>query len=444
MNECGSMSKRMSVSKNSTSIKRISFNVPRPKSAFISGDNDYNSKRILKRDILRDPSTNVTFSLSVRLWEIGEKFVVHDCHHNMRIRELKNAMEIVVGIPTDFQRVCYLDKGDLQDETTFHYNDIIPGTAVSLMIWPYNGWAELVIAAATGDIFQLKRVMSKPEPPCSCHPRPKDSVSGPSTWLSHRLFSALFICAHRGHLPAVRFLLQCGRLAQHRRGTPLPPVLCEILLNANSVFAVQKCLVNLKLTHTIRSESFPVNRRCILSDRLFYVFYVFYCTPGYHSANKSHPVLSTGADVKGQTPLGRGALHVAAAQGQVQTVLELLEQGSPVNMEDADGLTALRTAVHFHQKKSARQLFLFHWQERAKGVRLKPRLDEAELFAHQKRDSRLRAWYQGVHAQKYMAHPGTCSRGEGGNAGPRKPAPPRNAVVGAQARSAWMGHGLHV
>ncbi|XP_019910836.2 ankyrin repeat domain-containing protein 60 isoform X2 [Esox lucius] len=360
MNECGSMSKRMSVSKNSTSIKRISFNVPRPKSAFISGDNDYNSKRILKRDILRDPSTNVTFSLSVRLWEIGEKFVVHDCHHNMRIRELKNAMEIVVGIPTDFQRVCYLDKGDLQDETTFHYNDIIPGTAVSLMIWPYNGWAELVIAAATGDIFQLKRVMSKPEPPCSCHPRPKDSVSGPSTWLSHRLFSALFICAHRGHLPAVRFLLQCG------------------------------------------------------------------------------------ADVKGQTPLGRGALHVAAAQGQVQTVLELLEQGSPVNMEDADGLTALRTAVHFHQKKSARQLFLFHWQERAKGVRLKPRLDEAELFAHQKRDSRLRAWYQGVHAQKYMAHPGTCSRGEGGNAGPRKPAPPRNAVVGAQARSAWMGHGLHV
>ncbi|CAB1315538.1 unnamed protein product [Coregonus sp. 'balchen'] len=46
-----------------------------------------------------------------KLRETGEMFVVPDCQHNMRIRELKNAMELVVVIPTDFQRVCYLDKG---------------------------------------------------------------------------------------------------------------------------------------------------------------------------------------------------------------------------------------------------------------------------------------------------------------------------------------------
>ncbi|CDQ76547.1 unnamed protein product [Oncorhynchus mykiss] len=115
-----------------------SKSVPRPKSA-----------------VYRDPLKKVKFRLGVRLRETGEMFVVPDCHLNMRIRELKNTMELVVGIPTDFQRVCYLDNGDLCDDTTIHCNDIIPGTTVTLMIWPYDGWSELVIAAATGDVFKV-------------------------------------------------------------------------------------------------------------------------------------------------------------------------------------------------------------------------------------------------------------------------------------------------
>ena len=39
--------------------------------------------------------------------------VVPDCHLNMRVRELKKAMEFVVVVPTDFQRVCYLDNGKI-------------------------------------------------------------------------------------------------------------------------------------------------------------------------------------------------------------------------------------------------------------------------------------------------------------------------------------------
>ncbi|KAJ7999420.1 hypothetical protein DPEC_G00194250 [Dallia pectoralis] len=246
-------------------------------------------------------------------------------------------------------------QSDLYDETTIYNNDIIPGTTVSLAIWPYNGWPELVIAAATGDVFKLRHVISKPEPPCTCRSTSKGSMSGSPTWHSHRLFSALFICAHRGHLTAVRFLLQCG------------------------------------------------------------------------------------ADVKERTPQGRGLLHAAASQGREETIVELLAQGSPLNMEDADGMTALSTATHFHQKKITRQLLLLHWQERAKGVRLKPHLDESELFAHQKRDSRLVTWYQGVRAQRYVAHLGRCSRGGEGDVGSRRLGPPQNTAVRAQARRAWIG-----
>ncbi|XP_055726206.1 uncharacterized protein LOC129816050 [Salvelinus fontinalis] len=213
--------------------------VPRPKSA-----------------VYRDQSKKVKFSLGARLRETGEMFVVPDCHHNMRIRELKNAMELVVGVPTDFQRVCYLDNG---------------------------------------------------------------------------------------------------------------------------------------------------------------------------------------ANVKGQTPLGRGACHAAAAQGQLQSIQELLVRSAPHQLEDAEGITALRTATRWGQRKSTRQLFLFHWQECAQGVHLKPHLDETELFAHQKHDSQLRTWHRGAHAQRYMAHLGRCSRGVEGRVEVRQLGPPQNSSMRAQARRAWMG-----
>lgn len=96
-----------------TSTKRISLQVPRPKSAMIYRDIDLKSVPRPKSAIYRDPSKKVKFSLGARLRETGEMFVVPDCNHNMRIRELKNAMELVVGIPTDFQRVCYLDNGQI-------------------------------------------------------------------------------------------------------------------------------------------------------------------------------------------------------------------------------------------------------------------------------------------------------------------------------------------
>ncbi|KAM9522480.1 ankyrin repeat domain-containing protein 60-like [Salvelinus alpinus] len=238
-----------------------------------------------KSPIYRDPSKKVKFSLGARLRETGEMFVVPDCHHNMRIRELKNAMELVVGVPTDFQRVCYLDnvKGSeytVCDDTTIHCNDIVPGTTVTLMIWPYDGWAELVIAAATGDVFKLKSVMSKPAAPRSSHLSAIGCMSGAPSWLSHRLFSALFISAHRGHMPAVRFLLQQG-------------------------------------TH---------NRR-------------------------------------GKTPNKLGAFHAAATEGQLQSIQELLVRDAPLQLEDAEGMTPLRTATRWGQRKYPRQLFLLHWQE---------------------------------------------------------------------------------
>ncbi|KAJ8358749.1 hypothetical protein SKAU_G00152760 [Synaphobranchus kaupii] len=183
------------------------------------------------------------------------------------------------------------------------------------MIWPYNGWPELVKAAATGSVNMLKSVVFKPAPFCSSAP----NGSWAASWLPHRLFSALFISAHRGHLSAVRFLLQ------------------------------------------------------------------------------------NGAAVQSQTPRGRAALHAAASRGQAGCMRELLTKGAELRLQDREGLTAIGVAKRLGQGRSVGLLFLWDWQERARGLRAAPPLRESELFAHQRFDSRLKTWLCGPEAQLYRA-----------------------------------------
>ncbi|XP_064162161.1 ankyrin repeat domain-containing protein 60-like [Anguilla rostrata] len=262
-------------------------------------------------------SRQTWFSVRVRLHDTGELFLVPKCSFSMKIRELKNVLELVAGIPTDFQRLCYLDKGVLMDETSFRYNGIVPGSTLSLMIWPYSGWPELVKAAAAGSVNTLKSVVFKQAPFSSSKSNEAGSLA--ASWLSHRLFSALFISVHRGHLPAVRFLLQ------------------------------------------------------------------------------------NGADVQAQTPRGRAALHAAASRGQADCMRELLAKGAELHLQDREGLTAIGVAKRLGQGRSVGLLFLWDWQQRAKGLGATPPLQEGELFAHQCFDSCLKTWLCGPEAQQYRA-----------------------------------------
>lgn len=41
--------------------------------------------------------------------------------------------------------------GDMLDEGTLRFHDVVPGGVISLNIWRYDGWIELVAAAAEGD-----------------------------------------------------------------------------------------------------------------------------------------------------------------------------------------------------------------------------------------------------------------------------------------------------
>ncbi|XP_051000928.1 ankyrin repeat domain-containing protein 60 [Acomys russatus] len=69
----------------------------------------------------------------------------------MTVRELKEELDLMVGIPINLQRLHFLDQGILMDDATLKFYDVISGALISLCIWHYDGWTELVLAAVEGD-----------------------------------------------------------------------------------------------------------------------------------------------------------------------------------------------------------------------------------------------------------------------------------------------------
>ncbi|XP_010627082.1 ankyrin repeat domain-containing protein 60 isoform X2 [Fukomys damarensis] len=106
--------------------------------------------------------------------------------------------------------------GDLMDNTTLKFHDVLPGSTLSLRIWHYDGWTDLVVAAVEGDPSKL-----------SCLGITEDSFYRTETsrhlegdkwrqWTSQRAFVALYITSHRGHSDAVRYLLEHGASCARR------------------------------------------------------------------------------------------------------------------------------------------------------------------------------------------------------------------------------------
>ncbi|KAM4841625.1 ankyrin repeat domain-containing protein 60 isoform 2-T2 [Thomomys bottae] len=95
------------------------------------------------------------FCMRVRLEETGEIFRIPNCHSDMTVRELKEELDLMVGVPFNLQYLHYLDKGILLDHTTLKFHDVVPGGIISLCIWHYDGWTELVLAAAEGDPIKV-------------------------------------------------------------------------------------------------------------------------------------------------------------------------------------------------------------------------------------------------------------------------------------------------
>ncbi|XP_019365309.1 PREDICTED: ankyrin repeat domain-containing protein 60 [Gavialis gangeticus] len=150
------------------------------------------------------------FTVQLHLPETNETFSLPDCHNDLTIQKLKDHLELLAGIPLDFQRLQYLDEIDLPDDSTFKSHDIVPGGTITLRIWQHDGLGHLVAAAAEGNIPKLISAGVTKDP---VGRTPQSDFLGPeqeADWRAHRTFVALYIASHRGHAAAVHFLLENG------------------------------------------------------------------------------------------------------------------------------------------------------------------------------------------------------------------------------------------
>ncbi|XP_062925756.1 ankyrin repeat domain-containing protein 60-like [Mobula hypostoma] len=162
------------------------------------------------------------FSLKVHLEETEENFQIRSCHGNMTIAQMKSKLELITGIPTNYQRLYYIDEGEMPDNVTLKFNGVIGGGTIRIKTWSQDGLQNLFRAAALGNIqevslpnaeLEIDNLLSLGVTKHSKYSTPNSQrmkVAKRAAWIAERNFIALLIASHRGHMDVVRFLLMNG------------------------------------------------------------------------------------------------------------------------------------------------------------------------------------------------------------------------------------------
>ncbi|XP_020390074.1 ankyrin repeat domain-containing protein 60 [Rhincodon typus] len=196
--------------------------------------------------------------LRVYLEDTGETFNLKKCHSNMTIGELKTNLELVTGIPTNLQRLYYIDEGEMPDNVTLKYNGVIKNSTIKMKTWLQDGWRELLYAAAHGDINKLISLGVTTDTKYSTPYLRQLNARQKEAWIAERAFVALFIAAHRGHVNTVNFLLINGANPNAKTASG------RTALHMAVVMARSECLDQL-LLHGAEAEDPDGNAETLMS-----------------------------------------------------------------------------------------------------------------------------------------------------------------------------------
>lgn len=103
--------------------------------------------------------TRVNCDLFVYVPLTKEKFQLRDIQQSTKILELKKNLELITGIPISLQRLFYLDKEDLMDDSDLRSHDIVVLATLNLHIW--RTWEKLIFYSFIGDENQIMKLKEK-------------------------------------------------------------------------------------------------------------------------------------------------------------------------------------------------------------------------------------------------------------------------------------------
>jgi len=103
-----------------------------------------------------------TLHVKVPLW-VGTSTLKDIDPESTTVYELKNLIELLLGVPQELQRLCYLDVSDLEDGVLLASLDIVNFATLTILFWPQ--WRQLFRCVAEMDIPGLMRCEITPKTP---------------------------------------------------------------------------------------------------------------------------------------------------------------------------------------------------------------------------------------------------------------------------------------
>lgn len=103
-----------------------------------------------------------TLHVKVPLW-LGTSTLKDIDPDRTSVFDLKNLIELLLGVPQELQRLCYLDVSDLEDGVLLASLDIVNFATLTILFWPK--WRQLFRCVAEMDIPGLLRCDITPKTP---------------------------------------------------------------------------------------------------------------------------------------------------------------------------------------------------------------------------------------------------------------------------------------
>ena len=115
-----------------------------------------------------------------------------------KVSQFKLHIEKELGIPSNLQRLSYLDAVDLPDATNLQHSDIVSEATIRLSTW--TNWDALLCSSLRGDARSL---LARGDVDV-------DGAPSSSPWHRKRAWTALYVAAHWGHFDVLLRMLERG------------------------------------------------------------------------------------------------------------------------------------------------------------------------------------------------------------------------------------------
>lgn len=138
----------------------------------------------------------------------NEQFCLPRVVPTTTIINLKVKVELLTGVPVKLQRLSYLDQGDLDDNSTLMFHDVVDKSTLKMKVW--NDWIDLVSACAKGQIEQVLKQGVAQDTDFSNANFGQMGAERRRNYLRSRGFVALLVAAHHGHCELVCELIKRG------------------------------------------------------------------------------------------------------------------------------------------------------------------------------------------------------------------------------------------